>query len=323
MAPDRGANGRDSQDGQRTPDFADEAQSSEQDAEQDTLRPRRSRTEAARELAERADAPQNFTVRGVLVGLVIGVVICFSNIYFGLQTGWISGMAMPSALIGFGFFRAISSKLKMPFTPVENVLVQTVAGSVGTMPLGCGFVGVIPALEYLLTPEEGGPLDLGIGKLIMWAVGICLFGVVIAVPLRKQVIITEKLKFPTGSATALMIGVLHGEKKEATLVESNDEEEERQPLNQSSGDNQSESGTGQSSENHKRPEESSHGGYGDDWVANIRMLAIAFGGSGLYVRTSRATLRAILSMCLHFWFHRQSAPTSSLKSAISPFSAFH
>ena len=37
-------------------------------------------------LAARASAPQNFTLRGVLVGLLFGVVICFSNVYFGLQT---------------------------------------------------------------------------------------------------------------------------------------------------------------------------------------------------------------------------------------------
>ena len=40
------------------------------------------------------------------------------------------------------------------FTPVENVLVQSVAGAVGTMPLGCGFVGVVPALNFLLTKKR-------------------------------------------------------------------------------------------------------------------------------------------------------------------------
>ena len=105
--------------------------------------------EAAQILAERASDPRNFTFRGVAVGLVIGVVICFSNMYFGLQTGWVSGMAMPSALLGFAYFKAVSRLLSYPFTPVENVLVQSVAGSVGTMPLGCGFVGVLPALNFL------------------------------------------------------------------------------------------------------------------------------------------------------------------------------
>ena len=89
----------------------------------------------------------NFTFRGVVVGILIGVIICFSNTYFGLQTGWVSGMVMPASLIGFAWFKAISKHLRLPFTPVENVLVQTVAGAVGTMPLGLGFVGVMPSLE--------------------------------------------------------------------------------------------------------------------------------------------------------------------------------
>src|SRR5271155_1046500 len=100
----------------------------------------------------------HFTIRGVVVGILIGILICFSNTYFGLQTGWISGLAMPASLLGFAVFKSISRLLILPFTPVENVLVQTVAGAVGTMPLGCGFVGVIPALEFLLKKSEGAPV---------------------------------------------------------------------------------------------------------------------------------------------------------------------
>ncbi|KFY33471.1 hypothetical protein V494_07595 [Pseudogymnoascus sp. VKM F-4513 (FW-928)] len=168
------------------------------------------RSEELNFLTEHGHEPQNFTLRGILVGLGVGLVICFSNMYFGLQTGWVSSMSMPSSLIGFAFFKTLSKHLDIPFTPVENVLVQTVAGSMGTMPLGCGFVGVMPALNYLLKPEEGGPLFLSLWKLILWALGLCFFGVVFAVPLRRQVIIREKLKFPSGTATALMINVLHG-----------------------------------------------------------------------------------------------------------------
>lgn len=86
---------------------------------------------------------RSFTFRGVLVGLLVGLVICFSNMYFGLQTGWVSTMTMPASLMGFGIFKAMSRHLKFPFSPVENVLVQTVAGSMAIMPLGCGFVGVV------------------------------------------------------------------------------------------------------------------------------------------------------------------------------------
>lgn len=36
----------------------------------------------------RLPAGQSLTVRGVAVGLAVGLVVCFSNMYFGLQTGW-------------------------------------------------------------------------------------------------------------------------------------------------------------------------------------------------------------------------------------------
>ncbi|AEO61849.1 hypothetical protein MYCTH_2312493 [Thermothelomyces thermophilus ATCC 42464] len=162
----------------------------------------------------------SFTTRGVLVGLAVGLVICFSNMYFGLQTGWVSTMSMPASLMGFGLFRLLRAHLLplgeggVPFSPVENVLVQTVAGSMAIMPLGCGFVGVLPAMNFLLTPEERGPVVLGWPKLILWSLGLCYFGVVFAVPLRRQVIIRERLKFPTGFSTAVLISVLHGKARD-------------------------------------------------------------------------------------------------------------
>ena len=154
---------------------------------------------------------QSFTFRGVAVGIVIGIVLAFSNMYFGLQTGWISTMTMPASLLGYGFFKTLSRHLRLPFTPVENVLVQTVAASVGIVPLGAGFVGVIPAMNYLLLPEEMGPFKMTTWQSIVWSLGLCYFGCVFAVLLRRQVVIKERLRFPSGFSTAVLIGVLHGQ----------------------------------------------------------------------------------------------------------------
>lgn len=251
------------------------------------------RDEAQRFLAEQADQGQNFTFRGVLIGLVIGVIICFSNTYFGLQTGWISGMTMPAALLGHAFFKSIRRCISVPFTPVENVLVQTVAGAVGTMPLGCGFVGVMPALEFLLKPEENGPLRLSMGKLIVWALGISFFGVVFAVPLRREVIIREKLKFPSGTATALMIGVLHGNTDEkGNLKPDNALEIFRQRSLDISRSSLNILPSRSRDDVAQVPADSSAGvpdrerDHRADWKAQIRLMIIAFGASGAYTLTS-------------------------------------
>ncbi|KAL2258155.1 hypothetical protein VTK26DRAFT_8648 [Humicola hyalothermophila] len=167
----------------------------------------------------------SFTLRGLAVGLLVGLVICFSNMYFGLQTGWVSTMTMPASLMGFGIFRLLRSRLGqdlLPFSPVENVLVQTVAGSMAIMPLGCGFVGVVPAMNYLLTGEEMGPVRMGLGRMVVWALGLAYFGVVFAVPLRRQVIIRERLKFPSGFSTAVLISVLHGQTRDDNAQAKND-----------------------------------------------------------------------------------------------------
>lgn len=222
MAPDRGSMEDHTTESDESGGSYDGTSSNGQTEEIIDTQERRGQSKTRDLVAEQDDQDRSFTLRGTLVGLGIGVIICFSNTYFGLQTGWIGGMAMPSALIGFAFFKSVANYIKYPFTPQENVLVTTVAGAVGTMPLGCGFVGVMPALNYLLRSEENGPLVLGLGKLIIWAVGICFFGVVIAVPLRKQVIIREKLKFPSGTATALIIGVIHGNTNKIDEVKKND-----------------------------------------------------------------------------------------------------
>ncbi|KAK1674276.1 OPT oligopeptide transporter [Colletotrichum godetiae] len=230
---------------------------------------------------------RSFTFRGVAVGLLVGLVICFSNMYFGLQTGWVSTMTMPASLMGFGIFKAMSRHLRLPFSPVENVLVQTVAGSMAIMPLGCGFVGVIPAMNYLLAPEEQGPLNIPLWKLIIWSLGLCYFGVVFAVPLRRQVIIRERLRFPSGFSTAVLIGVLHGQTRKAgpdavsggfaSLVPDQDSKPDL---------------TLESSRNHNvaDPEnansEMPESGSQDDWAQNVRLLLICFGVSGLYTLSS-------------------------------------
>ncbi|KAL8649626.1 MAG: hypothetical protein Q9210_004285 [Variospora velana] len=265
--------------------------------------------EAQQFLAQQAEQAQNFTTRGVLVGLAIGVVICFSNTYFGLQTGWVSGMTMPAALIGFAFFKSIAKHIDLPFTPVENVLVQTVAGAVGTMPLGCGFVGVMPALNYLLKPEENGPLQLPAGKLILWSLGICFFGVVFAVPLRKEVIIREKLKFPSGTATALIISVLHGDgddakiarhecgigtarRRSADIFRSRSRSQDVLRRSSSiSGLLPDAAGNTQAvpSISNQRPDPDGRllgSGSKSDWKAKIRLLTTAFGVSGFYTLSS-------------------------------------
>lgn len=91
-------------------------------------------------------------------------------------------MSLQSALVGFGLLKTLPAAipkllpLKKPFTPQENVILQTVAVATGTMPLAAGLVGIIPALE-MMTPELDGRegIVLGYWSLVLW----CLAGMLI------------------------------------------------------------------------------------------------------------------------------------------------
>ncbi|KAJ2050086.1 OPT super [Coemansia sp. RSA 2337] len=160
-----------------------------------------------------------FTWRAIIVGLLFGTILCFSNLWFGLQSGWISMMSLQSSLVGFAVFKALEHVLDVPFGPAENVVLQSTAVATATMPLAGGFVGILPALKLLEESESNGARTvLNFGQLCAWGLALTFFGVFFAIPLRRQTIIKEKLRFPSGTATAQMISVLH-KRPDPTLVD--------------------------------------------------------------------------------------------------------
>ncbi|KAJ3808682.1 OPT oligopeptide transporter protein-domain-containing protein [Lentinula aff. lateritia] len=156
--------------------------------------------------SSRDSALVEFSLPAIIIGLLIGCLLCFTNLYFGLQTGFISMMSLQSALIGF----LVSKMLPTPLTPQEIILVQTTATATGTMPLAAGFVGIIPALGLIDEERDGSPpIHLTWVAGIGWSCAVAFFGVFLSPPIRKQVIIEEELAFPSGTATAQLISVLH------------------------------------------------------------------------------------------------------------------
>jgi uncharacterized oligopeptide transporter (OPT) family protein len=125
--------------------------------------------------------------------------------YFGLQTGWVTMGSIQSALIGYGIFQVLPTRGR-PFGALENVVVQTVAVATATLPLAGGFIGIIPALG-MLDP----PVVLSLKQQLIWAAALTYFGIFFAVPLRRQTILVEQLRFPSGTATAKLIQLLHSD----------------------------------------------------------------------------------------------------------------
>ncbi|GAA5827436.1 hypothetical protein JCM11251_003813 [Rhodosporidiobolus azoricus] len=174
------------------------------------------------------DTP-DLTLRAVVAGLAIGVLLALTNMYFGLQTGWISMMSLQASLLGFAVFKVLPKSpffSNRPLTLHENIVLQTTAVATGTLPLAAGFVGILPALAQLRPETDNSPpLVLSWQSLLAWSFGVAFFGVFLAVPLRRQVIVKEKLVFPSGTATASVIGVLHGRPLISANVEGESETE--------------------------------------------------------------------------------------------------
>ncbi|AGO13140.1 AaceriAFL016Cp [[Ashbya] aceris (nom. inval.)] len=250
-----------------------------------------------------ADKPalKQVTLRATLVGLFIGSLVLISNFQFGLQTGWVSMMSLPSALLACGIFRHIWPLLFTdypPFSDVENVYVQSIAVAVGTGPLAYGFVGVLPAIEKFMTREESGGLrDPGdpftLRQLLLWSLGLAFFGIFLAVPLRKQVIIREKLPFPSGSSTALLISVLNGSEilQEVTpqeLVQMRRyrlaRQEDERPLVASAASTVSPEGSVLTGNYLERQEEASQ--RGGQYASNVSTLLRTFAASSAYTLLS-------------------------------------
>ena len=148
------------------------------------------------------DGEQQLTVRAVVVGCLIGGVVSAMNIYLGLRTGWSIGGSLIAAILGYAVFSAI--KTKVAYTPLEANITQTAGSAAGSMTSAAGLLAAIPALGML-------GVELAWWELVVWAISVAYLGVFFAVPLRRQMVVEEKLRFPTGTATANTIVAMFSE----------------------------------------------------------------------------------------------------------------
>ena len=148
--------------------------------------------DANRLYSPEADEAQ-LSFRAVIVGCLLGGVVTSMNMYLGLKIGWTVGGSLMAAILGYAFFSAINSSKK--FTVLEANITQTAGSGAGTMSSAAGFVSCIPAMKML-------GYDIPVWGLFAWSLSVAYLGVMFSVPLRRQYVVIEKLRFPTGTATA-------------------------------------------------------------------------------------------------------------------------
>jgi len=160
---------------------------------------------------DQSNARTEFTIRGLIIGIVITIVFTAANVYFGLKAGLTFSTSIPAAVISMAILKAMRDA-----TIQENNIVQTVASAAGTL---SSIIFVLPGL-IIVGWWTGFPF---------WVTfGICatggILGVMYTIPLRRALVTDSDLPYPEGVACAEVLkvgaGQTHGNAAESVDASS-------------------------------------------------------------------------------------------------------
>ncbi len=140
---------------------------------------------------------REITISSIGLGLIIGVIMNASITYAGLKIGFTIGGSTIAAVLGFGVLRGLMKKGSI----LETNITQTVASAVNTP--NSGVIFTVPVLFLL-------GYSLGFGTSTFWLITLaCTVGAILGcafiIPVRKQMLDIDRLRFPTGTAVAIIL----------------------------------------------------------------------------------------------------------------------
>lgn len=152
----------------------------------------------------RGDSMPQLTLRAVLMGSVLGGVLSITNLYIGLKSGWGFGVAITACILSYAIWTTLCKVgiARTPMTILENNCMQSTASAAGYS-TGTTLVSAFSAF-ILIT---GAPLPIGLT--ILWVFFLAVLGVTMAIPMKRQMINIEQLRFPSGVAAAETLRALH------------------------------------------------------------------------------------------------------------------
>jgi uncharacterized oligopeptide transporter (OPT) family protein len=182
------------------------------------------------------DKMRQLTIRAIVMGMLLGMLMVCSNVYVSLKAGWSMGVAITSCVLAFVIFQTVSATLgpllmklhRLPliggffrmvwpdnhYSILENNCMQSAASAGGSM-TSAGVANAIPALMMLSATAIPGDFATRCLWLIPWVAVISFLGVFLAVPAKRQMINIEKLPYPSGTAAAITLKTLHAKGGEA------------------------------------------------------------------------------------------------------------
>lgn len=162
----------------------------------------------------RGDTMRQLTWRAVIMGSLLGGVLSLTNLYIGLKAGWGFGVAITACILSYALWTGLYKLrignfqiVRSPMTILENNCMQSAASSAG---YSTGGTLVSAFAAYIMLNNHSLPLPLMLG----WVFFLAVLGVTMAVPMKRQMINVEQLRFPSGIAAAETLRALHshGEK---------------------------------------------------------------------------------------------------------------
>ncbi len=128
------------------------------------------------------------------LAIVLAVVLGAANAYLGLFAGLTVSASIPAAVISMALLKMFRGNI------LQNNAVQT-AASAGES-LAAGVIFTVPAMILL-----GSWAEFSYAKTTLIALFGGVLGVLFTIPLRRSLIIEQKLQFPEGVATAEVLKV--------------------------------------------------------------------------------------------------------------------
>lgn len=158
----------------------------------------------------RGDQMPQLTVRAVLMGGVLGMLMSISNLYTHIKLGWGFGVAITACVLSFVIWRTFM--LLIPkitqMSILESNCMQSTASAAG---YSTGSTVGMAFGAYLQIEGHHLPWEI----CAVWTFVTAMLGVTLAVPMKRQMINKEQLPFPSGIAAAETLKSLYGGSKEA------------------------------------------------------------------------------------------------------------
>jgi putative OPT family oligopeptide transporter len=135
-----------------------------------------------------------FTIRGVLLGILITIVFTMAQVYLGLKVGLTFATSIPAAVISMALLRMFRTG-----TIQENNIVQTIASAAGTL---SSVIFVLPGL-LMIGWWSKVPFLATFGACLVGGI----LGVMYTIPLRRALVTNSDLPYPEGVAAAEVLKV--------------------------------------------------------------------------------------------------------------------